>query len=219
MAKSFWYWCLWHCSHVCQTGDNASKMTLGAGRQHKRHAIRSAVVSCQFSAGRQHKRHATRSAAVSCQFSADSTRDMPQNQLQWVVSAQQADSTRDMLQNQLQWVVSSQKADITRDTPQGQLQWVVSSQQANSTRDMPQDQLQWVVNSQWVTPNIGVVRQTLAISLHHWLPLHWHLALHKQCYRVTTSLVMQNSMYFPGYFQIKAMKFQVNLAFNQCLYY
>ncbi len=32
-----------------------------------------------------------------------------------------------------------------------------------------------------------------------------------------TSLVTQNSMYFPGYFQIKAMKSMVNLASNQCL--
>ncbi len=35
--------------------------------------------------------------------------------------------------------------------------------------------------------------------------------------RVPTSLVTQNSMYFPGYFQIKAMKSKVNLASNQCL--
>ncbi len=32
--------------------------------------------------------------------------------------------------------------------------------------------------------------------------------------RVPTSLVTQNSMYFPGYLQVKAMKFPVNLAQN-----
>ncbi len=35
--------------------------------------------------------------------------------------------------------------------------------------------------------------------------------------RVPTSLVTQHSMYFPGYFQVKAMKSKVNLASNQCL--
>ncbi len=30
--------------------------------------------------------------------------------------------------------------------------------------------------------------------------------------RVPTSLVIQNSMYVPGYFQVKAMKSQVNLT-------
>ncbi len=32
--------------------------------------------------------------------------------------------------------------------------------------------------------------------------------------RVPTSLVTQNSMYFPGYFQAKAMKSMFNLALN-----
>ncbi len=35
--------------------------------------------------------------------------------------------------------------------------------------------------------------------------------------RDPTSLVTYNSMYFSGYFQIKAMKSKVNLASNQCL--
>ncbi len=35
--------------------------------------------------------------------------------------------------------------------------------------------------------------------------------------RVPTSLVTQNSMYFPGYFQVKAMKSKVNITLNQCL--
>ncbi len=35
--------------------------------------------------------------------------------------------------------------------------------------------------------------------------------------RVLTSLVTQNAMYFPGYFQVNAMKSQVNLALKQCL--
>ncbi len=33
-------------------------------------------------------------------------------------------------------------------------------------------------------------------------------------YRAPPSLVTQNSMYFPGYFQVKAIKSQVNLALN-----
>ncbi len=32
--------------------------------------------------------------------------------------------------------------------------------------------------------------------------------------RVPTSLVTQNSMYFPGYLQVKAMKSKVNLSLN-----
>ncbi len=32
--------------------------------------------------------------------------------------------------------------------------------------------------------------------------------------RVHTSLVTQNSMYFPGYLQVKTMKSKVNLALN-----
>ncbi len=32
--------------------------------------------------------------------------------------------------------------------------------------------------------------------------------------RISTSLVTQNSMYFPGYFQVKAIKSLVNLALN-----
>ncbi len=35
--------------------------------------------------------------------------------------------------------------------------------------------------------------------------------------RIPTSLVTQNFMYFPGYFQVNAMKSQVNLALNQRL--
>ncbi len=34
---------------------------------------------------------------------------------------------------------------------------------------------------------------------------------------VPTYLVTQNSMYFPHYFQVKAMESKVNLASNQCL--
>ncbi len=34
-------------------------------------------------------------------------------------------------------------------------------------------------------------------------------------YMVPTSMVTRNSIYFPGYFQVKAMKSQVNLALNQ----
>ncbi len=34
---------------------------------------------------------------------------------------------------------------------------------------------------------------------------------------VPTSLMTQNSMYFPGYFQLKARKYHVNLASNQCV--
>ncbi len=34
-------------------------------------------------------------------------------------------------------------------------------------------------------------------------------------HRVPTSLVTQNSMYFPGYFHVKAMKSKVNLVLNQ----
>ncbi len=44
----------------------------------------------------------------------------------------------------------------------------------------------------------------------------YDLTIYKK-YTVPTSLVTQNSMYFPGYFQVKAMKFKVNLASNQCL--
>ncbi len=36
-------------------------------------------------------------------------------------------------------------------------------------------------------------------------------------YSVPTSLVKQTSMYFPGCFEVKAMKSTVNLASNQCL--
>ncbi len=35
---------------------------------------------------------------------------------------------------------------------------------------------------------------------------------------VPTSLVTQNSMYFPGYFQVKAMKFHINLTLNHNIY-
>ncbi len=37
------------------------------------------------------------------------------------------------------------------------------------------------------------------------------------CNRVPSSLVIKNAMYFPGYFQVKAMKFQVNLTLKECL--
>ncbi len=36
--------------------------------------------------------------------------------------------------------------------------------------------------------------------------------------RVPTPLVTQNSMYFPGYFQVKVIKSQFNLAPNRSVY-
>ncbi len=39
----------------------------------------------------------------------------------------------------------------------------------------------------------------------------------RDCTRVPTSLATQNSKYFPGYFQVNAMKSEVNLPSNQFL--
>ncbi len=41
----------------------------------------------------------------------------------------------------------------------------------------------------------------------------WSHCFHSES-RVLTSLVTQNSMYFPGYFLVKAMKLQANMALN-----
>ncbi len=59
------------------------------------------------------------------------------------------------------------------------------------------------------------IRQTLVYDLGQVYSIDMYIGC---LTRIPTSLVTQHYMYFLGYFQVKAMKFQVNLAVNHSVY-
>ncbi len=90
---------------------------------------------------------------------------------------------------------------------------VVEATQAHYTRASLWNLRLYLPQMNWEECRVMVKNDTLYNTwVRKAIPINYLWIL-----RVPTSLVTQNSMYFPGYFQVNAMKSQVNLSLNQCL--